>query len=112
MVEQNQRTAGSIAEFEDDWRYVLDSKDERFLIFPSRTSRRQVDLLEWIKARKIEGLLSEAQINSGRILEYGCGAAGISLYLSQRHYDAHLCDLSFNPTFRSNLTVLQVFYLN
>jgi len=96
VVNNTDRFAGSTLEFEDDWRRVLAEDDQRFYIYPSKTSGRQVDLLEWIKAQHIEDLLPEAGLTNGHILEYGCGSAGISLFLSNLGYQAHICDLSLN----------------
>lgn len=96
MVEEYRRFSGSVKEFEDDWERVLREDDDRYFIFPSHISERQVDLLEWIKVQQILELMETDGVTGGSILEYGCGAAGISLYLAQRGFDAHLCDLSSN----------------
>ena len=93
-MEAIERVRGSSNEFDEDWRKALSSSDSRYLIYPSRDSQRQADLIEWIKAQQIEAILKEAHIHSGRVLEYGAGAAGISLYLAERGHDAHICDLS------------------
>jgi len=85
---------GSTEQFDDDWRRALATKDRRYLIYPSLESGRQADLFEWIKAQQIDALLSRAGIDRGSVLEYGCGAAGISLYLARHGLHAHLCDLS------------------
>jgi SAM-dependent methyltransferase len=86
--------AGNAAEFDDDWRRVLATGDMRYIVFPMYASERQVNFLEWIKAQQIIALLHSNGLHSGQVLEYGCGAAGISLYLAQQGYRAHVCDLS------------------
>lgn len=93
MVDKN-RESGSISEFEQDWQNVLAGNKADYFVVPSYTSGRQVDLLEWIKVSQVEQLLQGAGICNGRMLEYGCGAAGVSLYFAQRGYETHVCDLS------------------
>lgn len=88
------RTAGSGVTFDDDWQRVLATDDQRYLVYPDAHSGRQVDLLEWIKARQIQQILHRFNVRSGDVLEYGCGAAGMSLFLAQQGYRCHLCDLS------------------
>src|SRR5690606_32584883 len=88
--------AGSTAEFEEDWRKVLNTDDQRYYIYPARNNGGQIELFEWIKAQQVEALLHRSGVAQGRILEYGCGAAGISLYLAAKGYQAHVCDLSPN----------------
>lgn len=96
MVVTDGRQTGSTDEFEEDWRAVLAGERSEYLIVPSPTSGKQSDLLEWIKVKEIERLLSDAGVSGGRMLEYGCGAAGVSLYFAQQGYEAHVCDLSEN----------------
>lgn len=97
MVTHSQAdTQGSVAAFADDWQQVLAQNDPRYLIYPTRASGRQADLLEWIKAQQIDAILATHSITHGAVLEYGCGAAGISLYLAQHGYHCHLCDLSLH----------------
>jgi SAM-dependent methyltransferase len=94
LVEDRNRTGGSTAEFKDDWRRVLETNDPRYLVYPSPITGRQLDFLEWIKAHQIVDLLREERIAVGRLLEYGCGAAGISIYMAKLGYESHICDLS------------------
>ena len=96
MVAAGDRTSGSISEFESDWLGVLADENPDYLISPSTATGHQTDLLEWIKVRQIERLLVEAGFHSGRMLEYGCGAAGVSLYFAGQGYETHVCDLSQN----------------
>lgn len=88
------RVVGSTEEFDEDWRRALDSRDSRYLVFPTWSSARQADVFEWIKVKQVERLLAEAGLRQGRLLEYGCGAAGISLYLAASGHRVHICDLS------------------
>lgn len=94
MVNDGLRVRGSSAEFEQDWQLVLQGTHPEYLIKPSKDTGRQSDLLEWIKVRQIEKLLAEAGLHRGCMLEYGCGAAGVSLYFASRGYETHVCDLS------------------
>lgn len=104
MVNDNMRTRGSLDEFDQDWRLVLEGNRQDYLITPSMITGRQSDLLEWIKVNQIERLLTEGGLRGGDMLEYGCGAAGVSLHFAERGYKTHICDLSE--------TALQVAALN
>jgi ubiquinone/menaquinone biosynthesis C-methylase UbiE len=90
----DQRTAGSPTVFDNEWRSALASGDTRLLIYPSKTNGRQADLFEWIKAQQIVEILKQYGINSGTVLEYGCGSAGMSLFLTNIGYRCTICDLS------------------
>jgi SAM-dependent methyltransferase len=103
MVGIDERQRGSSTEFEEEWQSVLSYDRPEYLIAPSPSSGRQNDLLEWIKVQQIEQLFEEAGIQSGRLLEYGCGAAGVSLYFAEHGYEAHICDLSENALKVANL---------
>lgn len=94
VVKDRDRAAGSQQDFEDEWDEALATDESRFWVYPSLDSDRQPDLFEWIKVEQIQAALKQADITEGRILEYGCGAAGISLYLARRGLEAHLCDRS------------------
>jgi SAM-dependent methyltransferase len=94
MVNDDPRTSGSSIEFEQDWQLVLEEAHPEYLVTPSKDTGRQSDLLEWIKVRQIERFLAEVGLRHGRMLEYGCGAAGVSLYFAGRGYETHICDLS------------------
>lgn len=96
MTEADTRQSGSSPEFEKDWQIVLSGEHLEYLIAPSPLTGRQSDLLEWIKVRQLEKLLANSGVRSGRMLEYGCGAAGVSLYFAQHGYETHVCDLSEN----------------
>lgn len=99
MVNKDLRSAGSVTDFQEEWQGALAGSDPRFFIFPRENTGRQADFFEWIKVQQITELLEESKINTGRMLEYGCGAAGISLYLASQGYDAHICDLAPNALF-------------
>lgn len=92
----SKRIEGSQQEFEQEWQQVLQDGSERYLIYPDCASSNQYNFFEWMKAQQILSILKNNKIISGDILEYGCGAAGISLYLSQFGYRNHICDLSIN----------------
>jgi SAM-dependent methyltransferase len=80
--------------FDQEWKNALEDENSRYLIYPSLEADYQFDIFEWIKAEQILEILRNNNITSGRILEYGCGAAGISSYLGERGFEAHICDLS------------------
>ncbi len=85
---------GEVAYFDETWHYTLQHNATRFLIYPERDSNQHTHLFEWIKAQQVLRLLHTHDITGGRTLEYGCGAAGISLFLAQHGYATHLSDLS------------------
>jgi SAM-dependent methyltransferase len=89
-----QRTAGSVKEFDLEWQRTLENGATRHLIFPSLETGRQFDFFEWVKARQILSILSQAGVYQGNVLEYGCGAAGTSLFLADHGYHSHICDIS------------------
>jgi SAM-dependent methyltransferase len=88
------RTRGSPDDFEADWQDALRTKDSRWLVYPDASAHDQVSLMEAVKARQVVETLRRHGIASGRTLEYGCGAAGMSIYLANRGFDAVALDLS------------------
>lgn len=88
--------SGSVDEFEADWKDALQNQDYRYCSIPSFNSPRQSELFEWIKAEQISSMLKRSKIISGKTLEFGCGAAGISLYLANLGYQANICDISMH----------------
>jgi 2-polyprenyl-3-methyl-5-hydroxy-6-metoxy-1,4-benzoquinol methylase len=94
MSEKQARLKGSIQEFEDDWQRVLEEQDAKYLVYPSEESVTQVNLLEWIKVQQIIELLRKSGIKDARSLEFGCGAAGTSLYLANQGLSVNICDIS------------------
>lgn len=97
LVEQgDERSTGSLAEFEQEWRGALDDQSSRYLGYPSLETKRQSDFFEWVKAQQILEILKASQLKHGNALEYGCGSAGISLFLAGQGFDCHICDLSLD----------------
>ena len=93
-TQSNKRTEGSQQEFDQEWQQALHEGGNRYLIYPEYASSHQFDFFEWTKAQQIVSLLESYSIKSGDILEYGCGAAGMSLYLAELGHRSHICDLS------------------
>jgi len=52
--------------------------------------------MEWVKAHQVLALLHARGIRAGRVLEYGCGAAGMSSFLKDHGFDAYAVDVSLN----------------
>lgn len=90
------KNTGSVDVFDREWEIALTSQDGRYLIYPCDHPVKQFDLFESIKIARIEKLLQKSAFSGSRTLEYGCGAAGISIYLANRGYDTYICDLSQN----------------
>lgn len=88
------RQRGSPEDFEQDWQSSLEGDVQRYLIYPSRKPVKQYDLFEQVKAELVMDILHASGIANGRVLEYGCGAAGMSIYLANRGFHAVACDLS------------------
>jgi ubiquinone/menaquinone biosynthesis C-methylase UbiE len=53
-------------------------------------------MFEKMKVVGIDSLLHQYGLQGGRVLEYGCGTAGISLYLVNQGFHAVACDVSLN----------------
>jgi SAM-dependent methyltransferase len=84
------RTRGSPEAFEHFWATAV----ERDYTYPRAVPRTQGDLFEREKARLIDGFLRTLGVTGGRVLEYGCGSAGISVYMANQGFDAVAADLS------------------
>jgi SAM-dependent methyltransferase len=88
------RERGSAEEFDRDWLHALADRDLRWLAFPDPTRGDQASLAEWVKGQQLLALLRAHGLRGGRVLEYGCGSAGMSIFLRQRGYAATGADLS------------------
>jgi SAM-dependent methyltransferase len=88
------RSHGSVEDFERDWREALATRDPRWFIYPSPMRPEQTAFFEWVKAGQVLAVLRSLGVVGGRALEYGCGAAGMSIFLKERGYDAVGVDLS------------------
>ncbi len=87
------RSRGSPDEFARDWIDALATGDRRRLAYPDWQGG-QVGLAEWVKAQDVVALLDELGLERPTVLEYGCGSAGISIYLRERGVRAFGLDLS------------------
>jgi SAM-dependent methyltransferase len=88
------RETGSAEDFEHDWATALRSRNDRWFAYPDFRGNSQVALVEWVKAQQTLGILRAAGISQGRILEYGCGSAGMSIFLKERGFDTCIADIS------------------
>ena len=91
----NQRRSGSPAAFEEQWLEAIRQGGGRWLIYPVERPATQFDLFEQVKAAEVDVVLNRYQFKRGLALEYGCGAAGMSIYLVNKGFQAVTCDLSF-----------------
>lgn len=83
------RRRGSIEYFRDEWRK---QKDSESFIFPRDEPRTQWDAFESIKAQAMLKLIRNRVGNSGRVLEFGCGAAGILIFLTNHGFEGVALD--------------------
>lgn len=88
------RVAGSIDEFEREWQRALELREDRWFVFPDRSGHDQISLAEWVKAEQIVSLLRHCGLDGARLVEYGCGAAGISIYLRERGFRVIAADIA------------------
>jgi len=85
-----------VADFERQWEEALACGGGRWLIYPTDSPTTQAELDEEIKAVQVRELLDKFGLNQGIVLEYGCGAAGMSVYLANHGFRAIACDISVN----------------
>jgi len=93
---ENHHTSGSLETFDQEWRSVLAGKNSRYFIHPTRETKKQFDFFEWVKAQQISEIIQQADLPGYKVLEYGCGSAGLSLYLATMGFQSHICDLSMD----------------
>lgn len=94
--ESERKRLGSTDYFAEEWSEALQRDGGRWLIYPMEDPDTQFALFEQMKAAEIVDLLAKYNVMEGRVLEYGCGAAGMSVYLANKGYDAVACDISLN----------------
>jgi SAM-dependent methyltransferase len=88
--------SGSHEAFDLDWQEALETRDPRWFSYPAEEPASQTEIFEWVKARRIEDLLAAKGITTGRVLELGCGSAGMSIYLANRGFEVWALDISAN----------------
>ena len=88
--------SGSKEAFDLDWQEALETRDPRWFSYPAEAPTNQTEIFEWVKARRIEELLSARGLTTGRVLELGCGSAGISTFLANEGYQVCALDISMN----------------
>jgi len=93
MTNQSQkRTAGSIEDFERNWVQALEKPP--YFAYPRWETDNQWDLFEEVKIRKLQEVLNKYKLKNGQCLEYGCGPAGISIWLANNHFTTYALDIS------------------
>ncbi len=85
-----------VATFEAEWQEAVKRGGDRWLIYPEANPKRQWDLFERVKIEQIQKLLLERNIRQGRVLEYGCGSAGVSIFLANQGFQSIAFDISRN----------------
>ena len=106
-LEKTARKRGSVDDFERDWQEALSGNLQRYLIYPADKPTTQFELFEHIKAEYVSESLKASKLQNGIVLEYGCGAAGMSAYLAARGFRVVACDLSFNALRLANINAQQ-----
>lgn len=84
--------AGSIEYFRSEW---VKQMDETSFIYPRKRPNSQWDVFEYHKLRAMENLINQLVPPNGSILEYGCGAAGILIALTNRGYQGTALDATY-----------------
>lgn len=74
---------GSIEYFRNEW---IKQRTNRQHIYPRSNPQNQWDAFEYLKARRYLELVQQSIPPGGSILEYGCGAAGMLIYLANHGY--------------------------
>jgi SAM-dependent methyltransferase len=92
----HQRQLGSPDDFECDWTEALSGNISRYLIYPADEPVTQFEMFERVKASHVDRLLAAHGLSGDLALEYGCGSAGMSVYLANRGFQAVVCDISLN----------------
>jgi SAM-dependent methyltransferase len=90
MTQPELRTKGSLDYFDEHWAQATASD----FAYPREVPRTQWDLFEREKARLLARFLAGREIADGSVLEYGCGSAGMSVYLANQGFRALATDLS------------------
>lgn len=75
--------SGSVEHFRGEW---IRQQTASSFIYPRQQPRTQWDAFEYLKANVILQMVQKAVPQGGRILEYGCGAAGILIFLTNHGY--------------------------
>jgi SAM-dependent methyltransferase len=88
------RQLGSADEFEAQWHSALTNELKRWVAYPNDPPSTQIELDELVKAGQLSRLLETCGIKNGLVLEYGCGTAGMSLYLANHGFRTIGCDVS------------------
>jgi SAM-dependent methyltransferase len=88
--------SGSHEAFDLDWQEALATRDPRWFSYPADEPANQTEIFERVKAGRIADLLSAKAVRSGRVLELGCGSAGMSIFLANRGYEVWALDISAN----------------
>jgi SAM-dependent methyltransferase len=99
------RHLGSATDFDREWAKALDRDVGQVLIYPAAQPATQFDLFEKVKSEEIDALLEDHHFTSGLVLEYGCGAAGISIYLANRGFRTVALDLSPKALYLARLNM-------
>jgi len=94
LKDTTSRDKGSLDEFERDWDAAFTKKLDRYHIYPTDAPTTQFEMFEMMKSKLVMDILAEAGLSRSKVLEYGCGAAGMSIYLANQGFQVVACDLS------------------
>jgi SAM-dependent methyltransferase len=93
---------GSQSWFRQQW---ADSLVKERYLYPKATPTTQWEMFEREKAIRIDALLARKGLSSGRVLEYGSGTAGMSVYLANQGFQVIATDVSCDALRLANLNM-------
>jgi SAM-dependent methyltransferase len=93
---------GSRHWFQQQW---TNSITARRYLYPKAVPTTQLEIFEREKAIRIDSILASRGLAGGQVLEYGCGTAGMSVYLANRGFHAVATDVSIDALKLANLNV-------
>lgn len=90
------RGEGGLAAFDEQWQQALEGREPRWFSYPAEHPTTQTEIFELVKAKRIEKMLADHGLRAGEVLEFGCGAAGMAIFLANRGFQVCAADISEN----------------
>jgi len=99
-VNPQSKDQGSRCWFQQQW---ADSLAARRYLYPQAAPTTQWEIFEREEAIRIDSMLADKGLSSGQVLEYGCGTAGMSVYLANQGFQTIATDVSVDALRLANL---------